>query len=253
MKLILSAFAFVACSTVFAQDAATAQLNARLMQMPAVSRDLIAFTYGGDIWIVPRAGGNATRLSSPRGSEMFPRFSPDGQQLAFTGNYEGNEDIYVMPVTGGEPRRVTHHSSNDRLLGWYPDGKSLLFASGMTTFSDRVHQFFKVSAQGGLPERLPIPYGEFGAISPDGKKLAYTPITTDFATWKRYRGGMAPDIWLFDLEQKSAERIAPRSISTRMRCAMSNGACNWPRSKTSMLCRSEARSAHRKSSRITSN
>ena len=207
MKTLLLALA-LALTPAFAQDAGPAVLNARLMQMASVSKDSIAFVYAGDIWIVPRAGGVATRLSSPRGSESFPRFSPDGLSLAFTGNYEGNEDIYVMPVTGGEPRRVTHHGANDRLLGWYPDGQSLLFASGMMTFSDRVHQFYKVPVLGGLPERLPIPYGEFGAISPDGKKLAYTPITTDFATWKRYRGGMAPDIWLFDLEQKTAERIA---------------------------------------------
>lgn len=202
-------FAILALVPLHGQNAAPAKLNARLMQMPAVSKEQIAFAYAGDIWIAPRAGGAAFRLSSPRGAESFPRFSPDGQWLAFTGNYEGNEDIYVMPVTGGEPRRVTHHGARDRLLGWYPDGKSLLIASGMTSFTDRVNQFFKVSAQGGLPEPLPVPYGEFGAISPDGKQLAYAPITTDFSTWKRYRGGMAPDLWLFDLEQKTAEKIAP--------------------------------------------
>ncbi|MEQ1858906.1 MAG: S41 family peptidase [Chthoniobacteraceae bacterium] len=184
-------------------------LNARLMQMPAVSRTHLAFVHAGDIWLAPRGGGQAVRLSSPRGTEQFPRFSPDGSQLAFSANYDGDTDLYVMPVAGGEPLRVTHHGANERLLGWYPDGQSLLFHSAQESFTTRTGQFYKVPAVGGLPERLPVPYGEFGAISPDGKLVAYTPITTDFATWKRYRGGMTPDIWLFDLDARTAEKIAP--------------------------------------------
>jgi tricorn protease len=184
-----------------------ARIDARMMQMPAVSATQIAFCYAGDIWIAPKAGGLAARLSSPRGAELFPRFSPDGKHLAFTGNYEGNEDIYVMPAAGGDARRVTHHGAADRVLGWYPDGKSLLFASKMRTFTERVGQFYRVSAGGGLPEPLPVPYGEFGAISPDGTRLAYTISTTDFSTWKRYRGGMAPDIWLYDLASGAAENL----------------------------------------------
>jgi len=196
-----------AVASAFAQDAVPGPINARLMQMPAVSKTQIAFVYAGDIWIVPKTGGAAVRLSSPRGAESFPRFSPDGTQLAFSGNYDGNGDVYVMPVAGGEPRRITHHGASDRLLGWYPDGQALLFASQMLSFTERASQLFKVPAGGGLPEKLPVPYGEFGAISPDGKLLAYTPLSTDFATWKRYRGGMAPDVWLFDLEKMTAENV----------------------------------------------
>ncbi|MCE9611002.1 MAG: PDZ domain-containing protein [Chthoniobacter sp.] len=202
--LVVVSFAVVSA---FAQDAGPGPINARLMQMPAVSQTQIAFIYAGDIWIAPKTGGAAVRLSSPRGAESFPRFSPDGTQLAFSGNYDGNGDVYVMPVTGGEPRRITHHGASDRVLGWYPDGKALLFASQMLSFTERASQLFKVSSAGGMPEKLPVPYGEFGAISPDGKLLAYTPISTDFATWKRYRGGMAPDVWIFDLEKKTAENI----------------------------------------------
>lgn len=187
-------------------DAST-RINARLMQMPSVSAKQIAFVYAGDIWVAPKEGGAAVRLSSPRGMETFPRFSPDGTQIAFSGNYEGNTDIYVIPASGGEPLRITHHGAPDRMLGWYPDGKSLLFASEMASFTSRVGQIYKVSATGGLPEKLPIAYGEFGAISPDGKKLAFTTVSTDFATWKRYRGGMAPDIWLYDLERGTAENV----------------------------------------------
>ncbi len=210
MKLLLRlCFALCATLPVSAQDVTAEHINARLMQMPAVSKTQIAFVYAGDIWIAPKTGGAAVRLSSPRGAEQFPRFSPDGQWLGFSGNYEGNTDIYVMPVNGGEPRRVTHHGASDRMLGWSADGKTIYFQSEMAAFTNRVGQLYKISAQGGLPEQLPVPYGEFGAVSADGKKLAYTTLGTEFRTWKRYRGGMAPDILLFDLEKKTSEKIAP--------------------------------------------
>jgi len=206
-------FPLVACCavfaslTIYAQDAAE-HIDARLMQMPSVSKTQIAFVYAGDIWIAPKAGGSAVRLSSPRGVEQFPRFSPDGRWLGFSGNYEGNTDIYVMPVTGGDPRRLTFHGAGDRMLGWSADGRRIYFQSERAAFTNRVGQLYQVAAQGGLPEQLPVPYGEFGAVSEDGKKLAYTTLSTEFRTWKRYRGGMAPDIWLFDLEKKTSEKVA---------------------------------------------
>ena len=186
---------------------ARAAIDARMLRYADVSDTQLAFVYAGDIWVAPKAGGNAVRLSSPRGEEMFPKFSPDGAAIAFSGNYDGNLDIYTIPVSGGVPKRITYHGASDRVIGWFPDGKSLLFASGRTSERDRYNKLFKVTAEGGLPEQLPVPYGEFGAISPDGKLLAYTPITLDFRTWKRYRGGMTPDIWLFDLETKSSKNL----------------------------------------------
>ena len=185
----------------------SARIDARMMREPDVSATQIAFVYAGDIWIAPKTGGEAERLSSPRGEESFPKFSPDGSQLAFSGNYDGNVDIYVMPVAGGLPRRITHHGAPDRMVEWYPDGRSLLYATTMTSYKDRFNQLYRVSAAGGLPEKLPVPYGEFGAISPDGNTLAYTPISVDFRTWKRYRGGMNPDIWLFDLRNLTARNL----------------------------------------------
>ena len=170
------------------------RIDARMTREPDVSATQIAFVYAGDIWVAPKTGGEALRLSSPRGEESFPKFSPDGSQLAFSGNYDGNMDIYLMPATCGPPRRLTHHGAPDRMVGWYPDGKSLLYATTMTSYKDRFNQLYRVAATGGLPEKLPVPYGEFGAISPDGRTLAYTPISVDFRTWKRYRGGMNPDI-----------------------------------------------------------
>ncbi|MEO6035074.1 MAG: PDZ domain-containing protein [Verrucomicrobiota bacterium] len=181
--------------------------DARMFRYPDVSTTQITFVYAGDIWIAPKEGGYALRLSSPRGEETFPRFSPDGSLIAFSGNYDGNTDIYSMPVGGGLPRRITYHGAPDRMLGWYPDGKSILFATSRTSEKDRFNQLYKISANGGLPEKLPLPYGEFGAISPDGKTLAYIPISVDFRTWKRYRGGMNPDIWLFNLETQEAKNL----------------------------------------------
>jgi len=183
------------------------RIDARMMRQPDVSATQIAFVYAGDIWVAPKGGGQAVRLSSPRGEESFPKFSPDGSLIAFSGNYDGNMDIYVVAAAGGLPRRITHHGAPDRVVGWYPDGKHILYATTMTSYKDRFNQLYKVSVEGGLPEKLPMPYGEFGAISPDGKTIAYNPISVDFRTWKRYRGGMNPDIWLFDLTSLRARNL----------------------------------------------
>ncbi|MDQ7064935.1 MAG: PDZ domain-containing protein [candidate division KSB1 bacterium] len=184
-----------------------AQVDARMFRYPDVSATHIVFVYAGDIWVVPKTGGLAHHLSSPPGEESFPRFSPDGKWLAFSGNYEGNTDVYVVPALGGAPKRITHHPMPERVLDWYPDGKQILFASAMASGRQRFRQLYRVSRDGGLPEKLPVPYGEFGSISPDGQWLAYMPKARDFRTWKRYRGGWAPDIWLFNLKTYEAKNL----------------------------------------------
>lgn len=186
---------------------ALAQLDARMLRQPDVSDTHIVFSYADDIWVVPKEGGLASRLTSAKGPESFPRFSPDGSLIAFNANYDGNEDIYVVPTFGGIPERITHHPMTERVLGWFPDGENILFASSMKSGRQRFNQFFKISAEGGMFEKLPVPYGEFGAISPDGSRIAYTPISRSFRTWKRYRGGMAPDIWLFNLDSYESQNI----------------------------------------------
>ncbi|TSA26953.1 MAG: peptidase S41 [Ignavibacteriales bacterium] len=198
------------CIFLFALTSLTlfAQVDARMMQNPDVSKTHIVFTYGGDIWIVPKEGGTALKLSSPAGQELFAKFSPDGSQIAYNGIYNGNFDVYVIPTMGGLPTRVTHHGMSDRIIDWYPDGKNLLYVSSMNSGKQRFNQFYKVSMNGGLPEKLPVPYGEMASLSPDGKKIAYTPISQAFRTWKRYRGGWHANIWIFDLEKNTAENIS---------------------------------------------
>ncbi|HEX5132316.1 MAG TPA: PDZ domain-containing protein [Candidatus Krumholzibacteria bacterium] len=179
-----------------------------MLQNPDVSQTQIVFAYAGDLWVVAREGGTAVRLSSPAGQEMFPHFSPDGTSIAYSANYDGNGDIYVVPAAGGTPVRVTNHGMYDRVLGWYPDGSKILFSSGMNSGRQRFSQFYSVAPTGGMPAQLPVPYGEFGAISPDGKAIAYTPRSRAHRTWKRYRGGTAPDIYLFDLDKLTARGVA---------------------------------------------
>jgi len=204
MKLVTG---MLGITLVLGPRVAWAQTDARMLRYPAVSQTQIAFVYAGDIWLVPKEGGLAHRLSTPKGEESFPRFSPDGTRIGYSANYDGNVDVYVVSASGGVPLRITHNPAPDRMLGWYPDGQTILFATSMTAGKDRFNQLYKVATTGGLPERLPVPYGEFGAISPDGTKLAYVPSSVDFRTWKRYRGGWAPDIWLFDLKSHEARNL----------------------------------------------
>ena len=184
-----------------------AQINARLFQQPDVSETQVSFIYAGDVWTVPKTGGMATRLSSPAGTESFPKFSPDGKHIAFSANYHGNTDVYVIPTNGGIPLRLTQHSSGDKVIDWHPNGEKILFSSGRESGRQRYSQFYLIGKNGGMAEKLPIPYGEFGTFSPDGKQFAYTQKSRTFRTWKRYRGGMAPDITLFNLGDFASEII----------------------------------------------
>ncbi|MBL8765502.1 MAG: PD40 domain-containing protein, partial [Phycisphaerae bacterium] len=162
--------------------------SAKMLQQPDVSAKDIVFVYANDLWLVGRDGGMARPVASPPGRESFPKFSPDGKFIAFVGNYEGNRDVYVIPVEGGVSTRLTYHPSNEVITDWTPDGRVMYFASGQGGLQ-RQEQLFTIASTGGPPARLPVPYGAMGTISPDGSWLAYTPSTTDFRTWKRYRGG----------------------------------------------------------------
>src|SRR6476660_9057715 len=201
MKKIIFLSALLLSITAFAQ------IDARLFRYPDVSSTQIAFVYGGDIWIVPKTGGTANRLTSSTGEEAFPRFSPDGKTLAFSATYDGNTDVYTMPVTGGVPLRLTWNSFPDRVIDWHPDGKRILFASGRESGTPAFRQLYLVSMKGGLPEKLPIPYGELASFSPDGNNVAYVTKITENYPFKRIRSGLASDVLIYDLKKGTAENI----------------------------------------------
>jgi tricorn protease len=185
------------------------QINAKLMRYVDVSETQICFVYGGDIWLVNKNGGVAIQLTNSLGEESYPKFSPNGEEIAFTASYRGNPDVYVMNTKGGLPKRITYGSHSDRMVEWHPSGDKILFASRRETGipSGRVNQLFSISKNGGMPEKLPIPYGEIAAFSDDGKQLAYITKITETYPFKRYRGGLTSDIILFDLESKTAKNI----------------------------------------------
>jgi tricorn protease len=209
MKKTLFAFlALILCAQVL-----PAQTDSPLLlQKPAVSATQIVFVYAGDLWIVPREGGEARRLTSGVGTETDPFFSPDGTQIAFTGEYDGNVDIYLIPAAGGVPRRMTYHPGTDRAAGWTPDGKSVLFTSGRMSESPRVAQLFTLAVDGKFPNPLPLPMAFEGAFSPDGARLVYSPVSRAFQAWKRYRGGLASKLWIARLSDSGIEMI-PREKS----------------------------------------
>ncbi|MDP9043110.1 MAG: DPP IV N-terminal domain-containing protein, partial [Bacteroidota bacterium] len=145
-----------------------AQIDAGLFRYPDVSETQVVFSYANDLWLVSREGGEAVKISSPPGVESYPKFSPDGRTIAFTGNYDGNRNVYALPVIGGVPVRLTGHGYTDRVIDWTPDGKNILFASARESGKARFNQFYTVPARGGAVTKLPLAYAEFGSYSPDG-------------------------------------------------------------------------------------
>jgi tricorn protease len=182
-----------------------------LLREPTLSRTSIVFSYAGDLWSVPRDGGEARRLTTGPGLEQLPRFSPDGSQIAFTGEYDGNTDVFVVPAEGGVPRRMTWHPEGDVSAGWTPDGKRVLFLSHRASGTD-ASQLFTMPLDGSFPEQLPLPVASEGSYSPDGSHLAYVPLFQWQQAWKRYRGGQTRKIWIADLSTSSVIEI-PRQNS----------------------------------------
>ncbi len=193
--------------------------EARLLRFPAIHENQIVFTYAGDLYTVDAAGGTARKLTSHEGFEMFARFSPDGKSIAFTGQYDGNTEVYLIPAEGGVPQRLSYTATlgrddvsdrmgpNNIVMTWTPDGQRIVFRSRMKSFNSFNGRLYTVAAAGGSPEELPLPRGGFCSFSPDGKRLAFNRIFREFRTWKRYRGGMADDIWIYDFATKRTENV----------------------------------------------
>ena len=190
------------CASIFSFSQGT-----QLLRQPTLHGDDVVFVYANDLWKSSLNGGTAIRLTSDEGYESNPHFSNDGKLIAFTAQYDGNVDVFVMPAEGGEPKRLTYHPGGDFVQGWTPGGK-VLFRSGREAQPTMTNKFFTVSIDGGLPEALDIPRAAYGEMSPDGKHLAYTPITGWDAEWRNYRGGQAMPIWVVDLKTKDLVRTS---------------------------------------------
>ena len=195
------------------------QEEARLLRFPAIHGNQLVFTHAGDLYTVSAAGGIARKLTSHDGYEMFARFSHDGRSIAFTGQYDGNTEVFVMPSVGGTPRRLTYTATlnrddiadrmgpNNLTMCWKHDNNTVVFRSRMKSYNDFNGSLFTVTLDGALHKQIPVPRGGFCSFSPDDSKMAYNRIFREFRTWKRYRGGMTDDIWIYDFESKTVANI----------------------------------------------
>ncbi len=181
--------------------------DTRLLAQPAISHSHIAFIYANDLWVANRDGSYPRRLTVDEGVESRPYFSPDGKLIAFSAEYDGNNDVYVVPVEGGTPTRLTWHPGRDLCNGFTVDGKKVLFLSQRSVHTNRYLQLFTIPVGGGFPSRLEIPNAYHACYSPDGKRMAYTPLSDAFTQWKNYRGGRISTLWLFSFEDHSVEVI----------------------------------------------
>ncbi|HTD99488.1 MAG TPA: PDZ domain-containing protein [Mucilaginibacter sp.] len=181
--------------------------DTRMLSQPAISGGHIAFIYAEDLWVANTDGSQPRRLTVDEGIESSPYFSPDGKLIAFSAQYDGNTDVYTIPVEGGIPKRLTWHPAPDMVRGFTSDGKSVLFISQRTVFTNRYAQLFTVPVTGGPESKLEIPNANWATYSPDGKWMAYTPLSDAFKQWKHYRGGLIANIMLFSFADKSVVKI----------------------------------------------
>ncbi|NLS95126.1 MAG: peptidase S41 [Planctomycetaceae bacterium] len=215
--------ATIALSVIFATPASA---QTKLLRFPDIHADQVVFCHGGDLWRAPAGGGAAIRITAHPGQELFPKFSPDGKQIAFTAQYDGDEQVYVVPTEGGVPRQLTYYPAHgplaprwgydNQVYGWTPDGKAVLFRSLRDADGGRtMTALYTVSVKGGLPVKLPMPTAGAGDFSPDGKQIVYSPLFRDFRTWKRYQGGWAQNLLIFDLKSYSTQDVSPTKRTER--------------------------------------
>ncbi|MGM0487564.1 MAG: S41 family peptidase [Planctomycetota bacterium] len=214
---LASAFTATFALTIIFTTNASAQT--KLLRFPDIHGNHVVFCHGGDLWRAPAKGGTAVRITAHPGQELFPKFSPDGKTIAFTAQYDGDEQVYVVPAEGGNPRQLTYYPArgplaprwgyDNQVYGWTPDGQAVLFRSLRDANSGSVlTALYTVSMDGGLPVKLPMPTAGAGDFSPRGKQIVYSPLFRDFRTWKRYEGGWAQNLLLFNLKTHDFEKIA---------------------------------------------
>jgi tricorn protease len=211
------------CLAALVSAPATAQT--KLLRFPDIHGDRVVFTYAGDLWLAPAAGGAATRLTAHPGLELFAKFSPDGRSIAFTGQYDGDEQVYVVPAAGGVPKQLTFYPArgplnprwgyDNQVVNWTPDGTAVLFRALRDAWGLADSRLYTVPAAGGLGQPLPMPISGAGDLAPDGKRIVYTPNARDFRTWKRYQGGWQQDLWLFDLASHDSRKLTDHPRSDR--------------------------------------
>jgi len=217
MKYMLSSiFALMLFPVMFPLSADAAE-EARLFRFPAIFGKQVVFSYAGDLYTVSSEGGDARKLTSHDGYEMFPRFSPDGKYIAFTGQYDGNTEVYLVKADGGVPKRLTYTANlsrddvadrmgpNNIVMGW--NGDEIIFRSRMHSHDPFVGKLFSTTVNGDMHRQLPLPRGGFCSFAPDGSRMAYNRVFREFRTWKRYRGGMADDVRLYDFKTKKTTNI----------------------------------------------
>jgi tricorn protease len=197
--------------------AAHAQTEGRLLRFPDIHGNQVVFSYAGDLWLTTTDGGVARRITTSPGLELFPHFSPDGKWIAFTAQYDGNFNVYVIPANGGQPRQLTfvpdigdtpeRMGPNNEVIAWTPDSKRIVFLSRRDTFNGWFGHLWTVSVDGGLPERLPIDRGGLLAFNADGSQMIYNRIFRNFRTWKRYTGGMAQKLSLWNFKTHAYEQL----------------------------------------------
>ncbi|CAN5802424.1 S41 family peptidase [soil metagenome] len=205
--------------------AAPVAAQTKLLRFPDIHGERVVFTYAGDLWAVAATGGTATRLTAHPGLELFARFSPDGRSIAFTGQYDGDEQVYIMPAYGGEPKQLTFYPArgplaerwgyDHQVYGWTPDGQRILFRSFRDSWTLPSARLYTVAAAGGPAEALPMPVAGSGAYSPDGRSIVYSPVFRDFRSEKRYAGGQANRLVVFDLAANRATPVPEKTHAQR--------------------------------------
>jgi tricorn protease len=220
MRARILLFVSVYCSlSIFAASAQSLPNTTRLLRFPTTNDREIVFCYAGELYTVGKDGGIARRLTSGPGYTSFPRFSPDGKQVAFTSEYDGNREVYVMPAEGGSPKRLTISATlgrddvsdrmgpNNIVMAWENTKPLIVFRSRMKSFNDFIGSLFTVGLEAELPQQVPVPRGGFTSFSPDDSKMAFNRVFREFRTWKHYRGGMADDIWIHDFKTGATDNL----------------------------------------------